>query len=66
MKKQLKYFKDKNTEKKSQLDMFEILEDIIPLCDAGKAFMKGKAPTDWPIIDNDICHVLASRHKKPR
>ncbi|MBN2418105.1 MAG: hypothetical protein JXL81_01865 [Deltaproteobacteria bacterium] len=67
MKKHLNDKENKYMQKKSEhLDMFEILEDIIPLCDTGKAFMKGEAPSDRPIIDNDICHVLARRNKKPR
>lgn len=53
-------------QKNEQLDMFEILEDIIPLCDAGKALVKGETPVARPIIDNDIRRISAGLHKKPR
>jgi len=56
----------KNPGKKSNdhLDMFEMLEDIMPLCDAGKAFIRGEMIPPGPAVTNDISRFSARRIRK--
>lgn len=43
--------KDKDqAEDSTRMDMFEIIESIVPLCDAGKAFVRGDYPDKKPVI----------------